>query len=236
MKTCLVHVNGDLQFFIAKKHKEEKIRHTFIHKTTIRDVASSLGILPPEIQVILLNGKPASIDSVVDDNDFITLDSGSLSADSFILDVHLGKLARYIRMLGFDSFYRNDLADDEIIEIAHKENRAILTRDTGILKNKKVRSGYFLRNTMPELQLKEVITIFNLSGQFKSFSRCMNCNGKLAEVEKRMVKELVPTGAWLEHDQFFQCEHCHQVYWKGTHFYKMQDFISRVFFIPGMQP
>lgn len=229
MKTCSVKVNGGLQFFIAKKHKEKWIRHTFIHKTTIRDVASSLGILPPEIQVISLNDKPATMETVVDDNDDITLDSGLLTGCSFILDVHLGKLTRYLRMIGFDSYYRNDLAEDEIMEIANRENRSILTRDTGILKNKKVLSGYFLRNTMPELQLKEVVEIFNLSEQFNAFSRCMNCNGKLAEVEKLKIKELVPTGAWQEHDQFFQCENCHQVYWQGTHFHKMQDFISQIF-------
>lgn len=228
MKTCFVKVFDDLQFFRKGKSSEERHSFSFIHKSTIRDVATSLGIPPPEIQFIKLNNQPVNLDNAVDDKNEIELYSGVLSGNSFILDVHLGTLTRYLRMLGFNCYYRNNLHDDEIINLSLKEERVILTRDLGILKNSKVKKGYFIRETKPEMQLRETIKKFNLSGQFNPFSLCMNCNGELIATTKSSIKKLVPAETYETYSQFFQCSQCSKIYWKGSHFHNMQQFISQL--------
>ncbi|NIR50597.1 twitching motility protein PilT, partial [candidate division KSB1 bacterium] len=103
----------------------------------------------------------------------------------FILDVHLGKLAKQLRMIGFDTLYQNHLDDDEIIEIGLKEKRIILTRDKGLLKNKKVTHGYWIRSSRPEEQLKEVVHRFDLQSRIRPFQRCMECNGLIKSIDKK---------------------------------------------------
>lgn len=228
MKTCRVKVFDELRWFVNKKAGKEWHEVLFVHKSTIRDAATSLGIPPPEIVRIELNGKPAHLYTGINDHDQVELYSGNLEGTSFILDVHLGTLARYMRMLGFDCYYRNDLSDEEIIERGEKEERTVLTRDLGILKNSRIKAGYFIRNTDPEKQLKETVRAFNLKFWFKPFSRCMNCNGILTKIDKMSVKKLVPEGTWSQKNEFFQCSQCSKIYWKGSHYHRMQQFIAQI--------
>ena len=144
----------------------------------------------------------------------------------FILDVHLGKLARYLRMLGFDTLYENDYTDPEIVNIAKIEKRAVLTRDTELLKIKAIEKGYLIKSKNHLEQLAEVILRFDLASKIRPFSRCMVCNGVVVKVEKEAVigKLLPKTRQYYE--EFFQCNSCERVYWKGSHYIKMNRFIG----------
>ena len=144
----------------------------------------------------------------------------------FILDVHLGKLAKYLRLLGFDTLYRNDYDDPEIIKIALAEHRIILTRDIGILKVKVVTHGYFIRSQKPRLQLTEVLKHFDLQGEIKPFSRCVKCNGRLSQVDKKSILNQLEPLTKKYYTTFFRCTVCHQIFWEGSHFARVKKFVD----------
>jgi len=149
----------------------------------------------------------------------------SNAAPGFICDVHLGKLARRLRLLGFDTIYRNDLEDEEIIRIARTDHRTILTRDGEILSNKTVR-GYRPDSIFFDEQVREVLSVFNLRGQIRPFSRCIKCNGEIIPVDKDSVIALVPprSGQFMEH--FWRCQACRKIYWQGSHYKKMKMWVD----------
>ncbi len=146
----------------------------------------------------------------------------------FILDVHLGKLARLLRMAGFDTLYRNDLDDPEIIRIAEEQNRIVLTRDRGILKNKRVKRGHFVESRFGRQQLKEVIHAFGLENEIRFLSRCIACNGHIARVSKEEVRNDLKPGTMRHFEVFFRCRDCGKIYWEGSHFEQMMDFYEEM--------
>jgi len=139
----------------------------------------------------------------------------------------IGALARYLRLLGFDTTWERNLADEAIIEIARDEHRIILTRDKGILKNGRVRHGYWLRNTDPLKQLDEVIRAIDLGRYIEPYTRCMECNGELQPAERSAVARSVPLQAFLVYRDFKQCRRCHRVYWRGSHLRRLDKIIER---------
>lgn len=153
----------------------------------------------------------------------------------FILDVHLGKLARRLRMLGFDTLYETDYDDPQIVEIALAEGRTILTRDRGLLQRRPVASGqvpgYLVQSEDAgadglDERVREVLTHFGLVDQIAPFRRCMACNGLIEPVAKaEIVDQLEPLTA-AHYDEFYQCQRCGRLYWRGSHFDKMQASID----------
>jgi uncharacterized protein len=149
----------------------------------------------------------------------------SSAAPIFICDVHLGKLARRLRLLGFDTIYRNDLEDEEIIRIAGTDNRIILTRDGEILSNKTVQ-GYRPVSIYSDVQVREVLSTFNLRGQLKPFSRCIKCNGEIIPVEKNSILALVPPRSGQFMELYWQCQECRKIYWQGSHYEKLSKWVD----------
>jgi len=137
---------------------------------------------------------------------------------SFILDVHLGKLARYLRILGLDVAYRNNWEDAEIVQIAALEGRTILTRDRGLLQRKAVVSGYLVQNLDPKKQLREILAHFHLSGSLKPYTRCALCGIQIEPATKEEVLPLLPPKVATRYRKFYRCPSCGKVYWKGDHF------------------
>lgn len=152
--------------------------------------------------------------------------TGGAAPIKFILDVHLGRLARWLRMLGFDTLYRNDYDDPEIVAIARQEGRAILTRDLGIMKRRAVIYGYHVQSTKPQEQLHEVLTRYQLYDQIRPFHRCIVCNGLLHIVAKETVVDQIEPKTLLYYDEFFQCVGCRKIYWRGSHYERMTSFIN----------
>jgi uncharacterized protein with PIN domain len=120
-----------------------------------------------------------------------------------VLDVHLGKLARALRMLGFDTHYENTLDDKTIAKVAVSESRVVLTRDVGLLKQKAIQRGYWLRSQQTPEQLREVMDYFNLHGAFRPFTRCIACNGSIVPVSKENILAELPPKTRLYFNDFF---------------------------------
>ena len=179
------------------RRKQKAFVQSFKTPVTVREAIESFAIPLSEVDVILVNGTSVDLKHKLKECDYISVfpvfESMDISAITkvretalrislFVLDAHLGKLAKYLRMLGFDTLYRPDIDDNEIISVARKEKRIILTRDKLLLNSKEVSRGYFVRSVEKHEQLREVVKKFDLYSQFKPFTRCMTCNTILGSV------------------------------------------------------
>jgi uncharacterized protein with PIN domain len=144
-----------------------------------------------------------------------------LRCTRFILDVHLGKLARYLRMLGLDTAYERDWDDVTIIDLSLQQQRIILTRDLGILKQSRVTHGYWLRSGEPRQQLREVLLALDLFRQQQAFTRCMDCNGRIQPVKKAAIRRQIDLAIVQRFQEFWQCQDCMKIYWRGSHYKSM---------------
>ncbi|MBI3972138.1 MAG: Mut7-C RNAse domain-containing protein, partial [Chloroflexi bacterium] len=144
------------------------------------------------------------------------------------LDAHLGKLAGLLRLLGFDVLYRNDDDDETLARISAEQERILLTRDRGLLKRSIVTYGYHVWETNPGRQLVEVLRRFNLSAQISPFRRCLRCNAVLEPVSKEAVIDRLEPKTRLYYDEFAFCRACDQVYWKGSHYARLQGLIAQL--------
>jgi uncharacterized protein with PIN domain len=152
----------------------------------------------------------------------------ALPEPRFVLDAHLGKLATYLRMLGFDVHYRNDLDDDSLARISADEARILLTRDLGLLKRGIVTHGYLLRESNPERQLAEILGRFELFDAVAPFRRCIRCNTLLESVRKEDVLDRLLPKTRRYYDEFARCPACERLYWKGSHYERMQGFVAHL--------
>jgi uncharacterized protein with PIN domain len=146
----------------------------------------------------------------------------------FILDNHLGRLAIYLRMLSFDALYRNDYQDEELALIAGQEKRILLTRDIRLLMRSAVVYGYWVRSKSPREQLVEVVRRYNLSTTFIPFRRCLRCNSLLEPVEKAVILHRLEPLTRQYYDVFHLCPACDRIYWRGSHYERMQQLIESV--------
>jgi hypothetical protein len=135
-------------------------------------------------------------------------------------------------MLGFDTLYRRDFDDAEIVRISGEEGRVILTRDVGLLKANAVTHGYWIRSQSPPEQVHEVLARFDLYRQMRPFQRCIVCNATISPVARSEVEAQLPAKVKELHDEFYRCTGCRKVYWKGTHYRDMVDRI-RGYAAPG---
>ncbi len=228
-----------LRFFLTRQQQtQEFINHPFDWRASIKDMVESLGVPHAEIGALVVNGVTVDFEYIVQPDDRIEVHGhkGGISSlrppypgrPCFVLDIHLGRLAAYLRMMGFDTWYRNDYDDEELAAISHRETRILLTRDVGLLKRSLVIYGYYVRSTAPPQQLIEVARHFDLTEQPLPFKYCMKCNGLLAPVDKAAVLHSLPRDTADHYDRFHQCQSCQQVYWKGAHYQRMQTLMDAV--------
>lgn len=145
----------------------------------------------------------------------------------FVVDVNLGKLAHFLRMLGFDVLYDRHLeSDEELARLSHLENRVLLTRDVELLKRKVVTQGYFVQSHIPQTQIIEILARFKLVDEIQFCSRCMDCNIPIIPVTKEKVLERIPLKARQFYNEFYLCPNCEKVFWKGTHYERMQEMLE----------
>lgn len=232
----------ELNDFLPKEKRKIVFAYNFEGNPSVKDAIEAIGVPHVEVDLILANSEPVDFGYTLKDQDIIsvypvfeTLDISNrghlrekpLRNPKFILDVHLGKLARYMRMFGFDTMYRNDYDDPEIIRISLDEHRIILTRDLGMLKVKAVTHGYFVRSQNPKQQLKEVLQHFDLHSAVDPFNRCIKCNGELKTVNKEEIMDQLEPLTRKYFSIFFQCCSCQRIYWEGSHFDRMKAFIEK---------
>ncbi|KJK56713.1 Mut7-C RNAse domain-containing protein [Saccharothrix sp. ST-888] len=145
-------------------------------------------------------------------------------AAGFLLDVHLGALARRLRLLGVDTAYRNDLDDDELVRRANAERRILLTQDRGLLRRRALWLGGYVRGSAPDAQLADVLDRFVPPAA--PWSRCTACNGVLAQVAKAEVEALLRPGTRRTYDSFARCRDCGHVYWHGAHHRRLESIVA----------
>jgi len=233
----------ELNDFLPIEKRKIEFEHKFIDRTSVKDMIESIGVPHIEIDLILVNGISVDFNYIVKDEDKISvypvfesfdisevthLRSKPLREPKFIADVHLGNSARYLRMLGIDVHYQNKIEKEKIISISLNEKRAILTKDKNLLKRNEITHGYWIRNSNPVEQVKEVIERFHLQKEIKEFSRCLDCNSILEKIEKEKVEEKIPPKVKYFQNEFFICSRCKKIYWKGNHFERMKKLISQI--------
>jgi hypothetical protein len=195
---------------------------------SLKHLIESTGVPHTEFGQVMVNGQAVDSSERLHGGEQVTVfpDHSSLDDEPcFILDNHLGQLATYLRMLGFDCLYRNDYQDNELARVSIEENRVLLTRDRRLLMRKAIRRGYCIHQTDPRLQAAEVLRRFNLTNQVQPFQRCLRCNGTLQPVAKHDVIERLEPLTRKYYDEFHICPSCKQVYWKGSHYEHMQQLI-----------
>jgi uncharacterized protein len=209
-------------------HAAPDLERTFVVPGTILDLIESCGVPHTEIGRIEVNGAEVAGAYRYRDGDRVMVYPATAPLDDprFVLDVHLGRLAAYLRMLGFDTFYRTCFDDAEIAAISADEGRVLLTRDRGLLKRGNVTQGYWLRETDSRRQAAEVVSRFSLAHAIRPFTRCMACNAELVDVAKAQVIDRLPPRTAELYDEFRQCPRCRRVYWKGSHYRRMEQWIA----------
>lgn len=150
----------------------------------------------------------------------------------FIVDNNVGKLAKWLRIMGYDTLFFDGINDSRMIATALAEGRVILTRDTQIMRRRLVTSGQLkailIKGDEPELQMRQVIDCLNLDCQFRPLTICLECNQPLVERSKRQVKDLVPPYVFQTQNQYMECPACHRIYWRGTHWQAMTKKLNKL--------
>ena len=150
----------------------------------------------------------------------------------FIVDINVGKLAKWLRIMGYDTLLFTDQDDGKMINLALNQNRVILTKDTQIMKRRLITSGklksILIEGDNPKAQLKQVAHALNLKYQFKPFSLCLECNEPLYQTDKDKVTDLVPPYVYKTQTHYMECPKCHRIYWQGTHWLAMKEELQKL--------
>jgi uncharacterized protein len=239
--TVRLNLHGDLDFFVHSGARGRRIERNLGEKTSVKDVIEACGVPHPEIDLILVNGQAVDFDyAIASDADIevypveirstiFTNKRLQISSDrAFVVDVHLGRLARNLRLLGFDVAYDPNAEDRQLLSTMKRENRALLTRDRRLLMHSVVRTGYCPRSQNAAEQTVEVIRRFDLLGSLVPFTRCVRCNAPLQMVSKTEIIERLEPLTKIYYEQFRRCTGCGQIYWPGSHFPKLQKRIEQI--------
>lgn len=240
---CQMRFYEELNDFLPLARRKVRFVHEFQRRASVKDMIEALGVPHTEIELILVNGQSVDFSHIVQDGDHISVypvfesfdvqpmvrvRPRPLRTSRFVLDVHLGKLARYLRLLGFDTLYRNDYDDAELAALASAERRILLTRDRDLLKRAVVTHGYYVRATDPRRQVEEVMDRLDLYRAIRPLQRCARCNGLLATVPKLQVWERLPPETRRQVESFWECGACGQLYWEGSHMPRIRRFIENL--------
>ncbi len=233
----------ELNDFLPEARRRVDFDYAFQRRAAIKDVIEALGVPHTEVDLILVNGESVGFSHILRDGDrvsvypvFEALDISPLTrlrpaplrTPRFVADAHLGKLARYLRLMGFDTLYRNDYHDQELAEISARQRRILLTRDRGLLKRRIVTHGCFIRQGDPWRQLQALFQRLDLYRLARPYRRCINCNGLLEPVDKARIAHLLGPKTRRYFDTFRRCVGCGQIYWGGSHVPRMQDLVARL--------
>ena len=238
----------ELNDFLAPDLRKRDLKHDFDWRTSVKDMIESFGVPHTEVELILVDGTSVDFSHTVQDGERISiypmfegldvtpvlrLRPEPLRTPRFILDTNLVRLARYLRLLGFDCLYRNDYEDRTVAETAQREQRTVLTRDRALLQHRIIDHGYFVRAVRPRFQVKEVLARFDLYRLIKPFSRCTRCNGELHDVANAAIIDRLEPKTRKYFDTFKICTDCQQIYWQGSHYVRSLKLLAEFRDHPG---
>jgi uncharacterized protein len=240
----IIHVRffGELRDFLDGPLRNRRFAYTIKGCPSVKDTLEAIGVPHVAIDLIFVNKAPCDFSQQLKERDEIRVypikyplkKRHILHLQSapphfrFVIDSHLGKLVRHLRLLGFDCCYKNVFPDREIARLAVREKRIVLTRDKGLLKYKCLRWAYWVRSPDPEKQIREVMKYFGLRRYIQPFTLCVECNGKIRPVAKSKVLDQLPPMTRISFKRFYRCSKCHRVYWQGSHFARLSRFIRKV--------
>lgn len=231
MSTAVFTFFDRLRDFLARDQRDQPITVHFRGRQSIKHLAESLGVPHPEIGQVQVNGQERPLSTITQDGDRVEvypIPNGYAAKPCFLLDNHLGRLAAYLRLLGFDCLYETNYDDAELAGILQQEERILLSRDRRLLMRKVVNHGYCLRSLNSMEQLAEVIERFNLRKRITPFHRCVHCNHPLEPVSKEAILDRLEPLTKQYFDEFHICPACKQIYWKGSHYDRMQGLIEQI--------
>ncbi len=228
----------ELNDFLRAEQRKQAVTYQFNGKPGIKDAIEALGVPHVEVDLIVVNGESVGFDYQLQDGDrvavypvfeglditpIVKLRDKPLRKVAFVVDVNLGRLARLLRLMGFDTLFSNAYADDEIVRISEEQGRIVLTRDRRLLHAKAVTHGYWVRSVWPRRQVDEVVRRFDLAGQVRPFSRCADCNGRIEPVAKEAVADQLEPKTKKYYEKFYRCPSCGKIYWEGSHVGKLRE-------------
>lgn len=228
----------ELWLFLPARHRVESTQLPHDGTASLGHVVESLGVPLTEVGTLLADG--VAVEPSYRPRPGDTIDVGPVPrpqrvAGRFVLDVHLGTLARYLRLLGVDTAYRNDSSDDELIAQSRREDRVLLTQDRGLLRRRALRAGAYVHGAQPFEQLTDVLERF--APPLRPWSRCTSCNGELGDVPQQEVQEELREGTRRNYRVFARCRSCHRVYWRGAHARRIEAIIDAAYRAhPGDEP
>ena len=239
-KTATFRFYGDLNDFLPAEYRQADVPYRFWGQPAVKDAIEAIGVPHPEVFYVQRDETAISFGAALHASDRISVyphmsdalpTAGWLhplmpTLPRFVLDGHLGQLARTLRMLGLDTRYQNDHDDGPLARVADDEDRILLTRDLGLLKHGRVTYGAFVRATDPDAQIREVLRRYPLDGHLDPLTRCIRCNHAIEPVPEAEVADELPPRTRRDFDRFFQCTGCAQVYWKGSHYERMQQTVA----------
>ena len=241
MPTAHFRFYAELNDHLPPERRMRSLEHEFQAGASVKDRIEALGVPHTEVDLILANGDTVDFSYLVQPGDRISVYPMFESIDitpvlrvrpqplrhpRFVLDTHLGRLAKYLRMLGFDTVYRNDCSDAELARIEREESRILLTRDRGLLKRSAVTRGYYVRETAPRRQATEVVSRFDLANLIDPFRLCLCCGAALIPVSKDAIRDRLEPATSQHYQEFRQCLACGRIYWQGSHYRRMQRLIE----------
>lgn len=238
-----VRAYAELNDFLGPESRGVTVRRPFRTHQTVKDVLEAMGIPHTEVDMILVNGNPVDFSHRPNVGEriaaypvFEALDIGStarlrpvpLRDPRFVVDVNLGRLARLLRVLGFDVWWSSDADDQTLADISREQHRVLLTRDRGLLKRRAITHGLFVHADQAEEQTLEVIRRLDLRERLAPLTRCVRCNGRLATVTKDEVIDQLEPLTRQYYDEFSRCAACGRIYWPGSHHGRLLSLVGRL--------
>jgi uncharacterized protein with PIN domain len=223
-----VRIAAELRMFLAARRRRESVTVPYDGRSSLGHVVESLGVPLPEVGRLAIGGRIREPGYRPVDGEVIEVAAvvrpQPLPSPRFALDVHLGALARRLRLVGVDSGYANDLDDDTLIERANGDGRLLLTQDRDLLRRRALQRGAYVRGTHPEEQLRDVLDRF--APPLAPWTRCTACNGLLSPVRKADITHRLPPGTRRSYEVFSRCQVCGRIYWRGAHSRRLQAIVN----------
>jgi uncharacterized protein len=231
MSTARFNFPPELARFLRPERRGRPFAYACARAASLKNAIEALGVPHTEVGTVRVNGEPATLQRIVREGDEVEVLAAAPAADeplAFLADAHLGALARFLRMLGFDTTHEPSLADRDIRRLAHDEQRIVLSRDRDLLKCRDIVRGYYVRAIKPEEQLREVAARYLLSRRARPFTRCLHCNLPLAPIEKAAIAHRLPERVAAHHEHFTHCPGCDRIYWPGSHYERMRAALASI--------